>query len=324
MFDSSDVGLTLISTTISVAPSTDEVVSRPEVIRQLDNGSGDASLRFDLSKISASWHRLRESLATACAHAQSGQSPIKVPLDAGIANMTDDDTATEALARTIDKTDFNSMEVVGQFNLGFIVARRQKAASGGASDLEVMDDLFIIDQHAADEKYNFETLQQTTHIKSQKLFRAQPLELTAGDELLALENIDVLRQNGFEILLQAENNVDDGVSGHSRQLLLTAQPVSKGTVFDMKDLEELIHLMHDQPSGQVVRCSKARAMFAMRACRKSVMVGMPLTKGQMTSVIRHMGTMDQPWNCPHGRPTMRHLTDIRGGERRETIDWSAY
>lgn len=24
-----------------------------------------------------------------------------------------------------------------------------------------------------------------------------------------------------------------------------------------------------------------------------------------------MGTMDQPWNCPHGRPTMRHLVDLR-------------
>jgi DNA mismatch repair protein PMS2 len=42
--------------------------------------------------------------------------------------------------------------------------------------------------------------------------------------------------------------------------------------------------MRDQPTGQMVRCSKARAMFAMRACRKSVMIGMPLTKGQMTAV----------------------------------------
>jgi DNA mismatch repair protein PMS2 len=33
------------------------------------------------------------------------------------------------------------------------------------------DDLFIIDQHASDEKYNFETLQQTTVIKAQSLIR---------------------------------------------------------------------------------------------------------------------------------------------------------
>jgi hypothetical protein len=43
--------------------------------------------------------------------------------------------------------------------------------------------------------------------------------------------------------------------------------------------------MQDQPlGGRIPRCSKARAMFAMRACRKSVMVGMPLTAAQMRTV----------------------------------------
>ena len=90
-------------------------------------------------------------------------------------------------------------------------------------------------------------------------------------------------------------------------------------------------------------------MFAMRACRKSVMVGMPLTHQQMSTVslssliigfggcthsfyflsyqvIRHMGTMDQPWNCPHGRPTMRHLLDIRasGSRQKDHVDWASF
>ena len=50
------------------------------------------------------------------------------------------------------------------------------------------------------------------------------------------------------------------------------------------DLEELLNLLRDAPQGQMVRCSKARSMFAMRACRKSVMVGMPLKYQQMVSV----------------------------------------
>jgi DNA mismatch repair protein PMS2 len=48
------------------------------------------------------------------------------------------------------------MNIHGQFNLGFIIA-------------SLGDDLFIIDQHATDEKYNFETLQRTTRVQSQKL-----------------------------------------------------------------------------------------------------------------------------------------------------------
>ena len=53
----------------------------------------------------------------------------------------------------------------------------------------------------------------------------------------------------------------------------------------MIDLEEIIHLMRDRSSGhQIVRCSKLRAMFAMRACRKSVMIGMPLNSQHMMTV----------------------------------------
>jgi len=48
------------------------------------------------------------------------------------------------------------MSIIGQFNLGFIITKLDA-------------DLFIVDQHATDEKYNFETLQNTTKITSQKL-----------------------------------------------------------------------------------------------------------------------------------------------------------
>lgn len=50
------------------------------------------------------------------------------------------------------------------------------------------------------------------------------------------------------------------------------------------DLEEILHLLRDRPSGTLVRSSKTRAMFAMRACRKSTMVGAPLNVKQMTTV----------------------------------------
>ena len=47
-------------------------------------------------------------------------------------------------------------------------------------------------------------------------------------------------------------------------------------------------------------------------------------------IVEHMGTIDQPWHCPHGRPTMRHLSDIVGvgWELRQSptrgIDWPAF
>ncbi|KAK9891927.1 hypothetical protein WA026_017411 [Henosepilachna vigintioctopunctata] len=58
------------------------------------------------------------------------------------------------------------------------------------------------------------------------------------------------------------------------------------------------------------RPSRLRAMFASRACRKSVMIGKSLSNKDMKQLIVHMGEIDQPWNCPHGRPTIRHLINL--------------
>jgi DNA mismatch repair protein PMS2 len=71
---------------------------------------------------------------------------------------SDSDEIERELTKQITKTDFEKMEIVGQFNLGFIIVK-----SG--------TDLFIVDQHAADEKYNFEVLQTTTKMNLQKMLK---------------------------------------------------------------------------------------------------------------------------------------------------------
>ncbi|KAL0576188.1 ATP-binding mismatch repair protein [Marasmius crinis-equi] len=285
-----------------------EYVDRPEVIRTSSTqSSGDIHLRFSLSEVTDSWAQLRDKLKLTrkklklSSNAHEASSGLA---GTGDRSIVESPKAAEAtLSRVIEKSDFSEMDVLGQFNLGFIIVRKRgrgtiginssSDSDGDPAHLDMQDDLFIVDQHAADEKYNFETLQQTCSIKSQKLFKPIPLDLVASDEILATENLDVLKRNGFEIRtsdvsdgggvdIPSDDLDDDGRLRGSR-LSLTALPISRGTIFDVKDLEELIHLLNDNPSGQMVRCSKARAMFASRACRKSVMVGMPLTKGQMTT-----------------------------------------
>lgn len=114
------------------------------------------------------------------------------------------------------------------------------------------------------------------------------LGLPSHDEITALEHVDMLRLNGFELAVD-----EDAPVGH--RVKLVAQPVSKDTVFGVADLEELLDLISGAPAGEVVRPTKARRMFASRACRKSVMIGKALNPNQMRAVLRHMGTMDQPW-----------------------------
>ena len=92
--------------------------------------------------------------------------------------------------------------------------------------------------------------------------------------------------------------------------------MSREVTFDTTDLEELIALLADSAaptsaaSDHVPRPSKVRKMFAMRACRSSIMIGKNLSLTQMKKLVRRMGEVDKPWNCPHGRPTMRHILGL--------------
>jgi DNA mismatch repair protein PMS2 len=222
--------------------------------------------------------------------------------------------AEEKLSLKISKSDFAKMRIVGQFNLGFILAVREAAGSPEDSPQAADDELFIIDQHASDEKYNFERLQATTTVQSQRLVQPKTLDLTALEEEIILEHLPALERNGF--LAQVDTS---GAKPVGSRVQLLSLPLSRETTFSLADLEELVFLLADNPTSSastVPRPSKVRKMFAMRACRSSIMIGRALSTRQMARVVRHMGEMEKPWNCPHGRPTMRHLCGLGGWDGR--------
>lgn len=198
---------------------------------------------------------------------------------------------------TVKKEDFREMQVVGQFNLGFIIVTRR---------VQEKYDLFIVDQHASDEKYNFEMLQASTVFKSQSLIAPLSVELSLIDELLVMDHIDVFEKNGFKVKIEEEEELGSKIK-------LLSLPVSKKTLFTVDDFYELVYLIKENGGlhRNDIRCSKVRSMFAMRACRSSIMIGKPLAMKTMVKVVRNLSQLDKPWNCPHGRPTMRHLMELK-------------
>lgn len=256
-----------------------------------------------VSRVDASISRLQSQMAKLRQCLQPRGLSSKEASD----EIPDDKTAEDRLSLTVSKSDFAQMRIIGQFNLGFILAVRPSGDN---------DELFIIDQHASDEKFNFERLQADTVVQNQRLVRPQRLDLTAVEEEIVLENRTALEKNGF--IVTVDESGDEPIG---RRCQLVSLPLSKEVVFGSRDLEELIALLSESPSSgiSVPRPSKVRKMFAMRACRSSIMIGKTLTTKQMQRVVRNMGTIDKPWNCPHGRPTMRHLMSLGQWE-----DWDEY
>ena len=90
------------------------------------------------------------------------------------------------------------MEVIGQFNNSFILCQLNR-------------ELYILDQHACDEKSNYEELMKDVVIHSQRLIqwerrrriRIRPLslELSPDQEFVVIHEMEVFAKNGFDVLI---------------------------------------------------------------------------------------------------------------------------
>lgn len=228
-------------------------------------------------------------------HSESKGSRTKVRVD-----DLESSSAEDKLTFTVNKNDFLRMDLIGQFNLGFILVT-----------LNSSNNLFIVDQHASDEIFNFERLLRSAIFNNQRLLQPKVMELNVIEEMIVMDNFPVFRQNGF-VLEVCEDNLPGS------RIKLVSFPMLKDTVFSDDDFHELLHLISESSSTEKsnLRCSKVRSILAMRACRSSIMIGQHLSRKTMAEVVKNLNTLDKPWNCPHGRPTMRHLTELK--------NWSAF
>lgn len=173
-------------------------------------------------------------------------------------NTDNADAALAQLRHTLTKTSFGQMRVYGQFNLGFIIARvsdsqnddchnfhlllkwvKQSETLIGAafflflSSLQLDSNLYIIDQHAIDERYNFEQLLQNPKLEYQKLLSPLDLRLSVQHEMIVQRNLDIFKAFGFGIVYNRE-----GKPGH--RVLLSQIPIGKEWTPAREDVEQII------------------------------------------------------------------------------------
>lgn len=175
--------------------------------------------------------------------------------------------------------------------------------------------------------FRFEILQQSTTIHKQPLIAPRPFPTSPFEESIILENLQLFEQNGFHFIVQELNP-----PGH--KLKLTTLPFCVDAVFDEQDIREFVSLIESvQCIGGITTESEVNeipnlvikntdinkisalklprlvSLLASRSCRASVMIGTPLSINEMKSIVNNLSSIQQPWNCPHGRPTLRLLAD---------------
>lgn len=158
--------------------------------------------------------------------------------------------------------------------------------------------LYIIDQHAAHEKVLFEKLKQDMierHVVSQLLISPVVVELSHDDFACFIDNTTVFKTAGFSIDVFGANTVS-----------IREVPLILGKPDTIALFTSILDNLKNLGSGRTLEI-KYDALAKM-ACKSAVKAHNNLSNTEMQALIDDLRYLDEPFNCPHGRPTIIKMT----------------
>jgi DNA mismatch repair protein MutL len=177
------------------------------------------------------------------------------------------------------------LRLIGQIGATYLVA-------------EGPDGLYLVDQHAAHERVLFEKL-MTQHdmknIPSQSLLTPTVVTLPPQSANLLLTQLATLQHFGFDVEEFGPNTFQ-----------VRAMPV----LFMGSDAGAALRaLVEDFEEDESPLQNEIEAKLAARVCKRmAVKAGQTLSNEEQRALLMNLEACDSPRTCPHGRPTMIHLS----------------
>ena len=160
--------------------------------------------------------------------------------------------------------------------------------------IEIKDEMYIIDQHAAHERIMYEKIKKNYYSneekESQLLLLPDVITLTHKEMDIARDNIEIFEKAGFELEEFGENTIK----------LNGVPPVC----YDL-DTKELFLETLDE-INTVARTAKQEIeekFIATVACKSAVKAHMALNNQEVEKLLDELLELPNPFTCPHGRPT---------------------
>lgn len=181
---------------------------------------------------------------------------------------------------------FPPIKIIGQFNKTYIIGEYDEV-------------LYMIDQHAAHEKILFEKyLNQIENddIVVQPLLVPAIIELGIDDYCIFVENKEVFTKAGF---------IAEDFGGNS--IVLKEVPYFVGKLNPKPLFLDIIDNLKNLGSGKTTDV-KYNAIATM-ACKAAIKANNELSNMEMVKLIEDLRYINDPFHCPHGRPTIIKLTN---------------
>ncbi len=159
--------------------------------------------------------------------------------------------------------------------------------------------MYLIDQHAAEERINYEIIKKALKedIKQNtNMLIPITIELNSSDYIKFNEHKNILENMGFEI-------EDFGIN----TILVKAHPTWILNGFEEETTREIIEMVINISSNFDLEKFNDHAA-ATAACKRSIKGNMNITISEMENILEKLVLCDNPYNCPHGRPTIISFT----------------
>ncbi len=165
--------------------------------------------------------------------------------------------------------------------------------------IEYNNSLYIIDQHAAHEKVLFERTMKSIkdrQVTSQKIIPPIILSLTLKEENLLNEHMNLFTQIGYEI---------EHFGGS--EYAVRAVPYNLFSISKKELLMNMIDTLAEEVSG-ISNNELIIEKIASMSCKAAIKGNMSISYEEANELIKELLSLDNPYNCPHGRPTIISMT----------------
>ncbi len=266
----------------------------------------DANKAKDKEKDSK--YRLPESFEQVRIHEEAGKVSFTVEPPVAAGSMISPDEASPVSDKLKDEYEFIGMKYEQQSfaedeRILSPDTRRKFRIIGQVFKtywlIEYDDTLMLMDQHAAHEKVNFERfmarMAAKKEIPSQMIAPPVIMPLNNSEMSILEDNIGHFNEMGFNI---------DVFGDH--EIAIRAVPMD---LYDNRPAElvsEVISDLMDMKRSETP--DSIRTRIATMACKASVKGNNTMSLEEVETLLDEMLTLDNPYNCPHGRPTLITMT----------------
>lgn len=171
------------------------------------------------------------------------------------------------------------MRVIGQLHRKFILCETEKG-------------LAVLDQHACQERVHYEEILRALNHTQPTTELFVPISLMVGNDVV--QRIEELNKEVEELQLSFEPFGSDTI-------ILREVPLWMKEIHDVPFLEEVIENFKNERESKYEKIEKKK--IATMACHHSIRFNRTLTLEEMKEVVEQLHTCENPYHCPHGRPT---------------------